>query len=114
MAYTLRQAGGALGVALLGSLLAHGYADRVAVAGLPPAAAEVARDSIAGGLTVAARLGDAALAASAKAAHVHGMVLVLIASAALAVLGAGFAAAFLPGRVARREPAEARHPGQAA
>jgi hypothetical protein len=100
LAYTLRQTGGALGVALLGSLLAQSYTDQVAVTGLPAPAAEVARDSIAGGLAVAAQLGDPALAVSAQAAYLHGMTLVLIACAAIAVLGAGLAAAFLPSRAA--------------
>ena len=51
---TLRQTGGALGVALLGSLLAEGYASRVNTAGLPPEAAVAARESIAGALAAAA------------------------------------------------------------
>jgi len=95
---TLRQAAGALGVALLGSLLAEVYADRVAVATLPTAAADSARDSIAGGLTIAARLGDAALATSARAAYVGGMGVVLAVCAGIAVLGAILAFAFLPER----------------
>jgi hypothetical protein len=39
------------------------------------------------------------------------MTLVLLASATIAVLGAGLAAAFLPGRAARASPR--KHPGQA-
>jgi EmrB/QacA subfamily drug resistance transporter len=95
---TLRQTAGALGVALLGSLLAEVYAARVAVATLPAAAADSARDSVAGGLTIAARLGDAALAASARAAYVDGMGVVLAVCAGIAVLGAVLSFAFLPGR----------------
>jgi EmrB/QacA subfamily drug resistance transporter len=95
---TLRQTAGALGVALLGSLLAEVYAARVAVATLPAAAAESARDSVAGGLTIAARLGDAALAASVRAAYVDGMGVVLAVCAGIAVLGAVLSFAFLPGR----------------
>jgi hypothetical protein len=90
------------------------HTDRVAVAGLPASAAELARDSITGGLAVAARLGDPALAASPKAAYLHGMTLVLLACASIAVAGAGLAAAFLPGRVARRDRTEAPYRGQAA
>ena len=98
LAYTLRQTGGALGVALLGSLLAQGYTDRVAVAGLPAPVAEAARNSIAGGLAVAAQLGNAALAAGAQAAYLHGMTLVLLTCVAIALLGARLAAAFMPNR----------------
>ncbi|WP_128643981.1 MFS transporter [Rhodococcus opacus] len=95
---TLRQVGGALGVALLGSLLAQGYTDRLAVDDLPAPAAEPAHDSLAGALTVAARLGDTALIASAKAAYLHGMSLVLIATAAVALVGAALTATLMPGQ----------------
>ncbi|GHE38799.1 MFS transporter [Streptomyces lavendulocolor] len=97
---TLRQAGGALGVAVLGSLLAQGYTDRLDVTGLPGPAAEAARDNIAGALAVAERLNLPALAASAESAYVHGMTLVLIATLAIALLGAALTAVLLPGRPA--------------
>ena len=93
----LRNAAGALGVALLGSLLANAYADRLPVIGLPSGAADTARESIAGALVVAARTGDPALAAAAQAAYVHGMALVLAASAVIALVGAGLVGAFLRG-----------------
>lgn len=95
---TLRQVGGALGVALLGSLLAQGYSDRVDTSRLPNAAADVATDSIAGALAVAVRVGDPVLADSAKSAYVHGMTLVLIATAVIAALSAALTAVFLTGR----------------
>jgi MFS family permease len=94
----LRYVAGALGVALLGSLLAHGYADRLDTAGLPAEAADVARRSIAGALAVAARYNDPVLAASARAAFVHGMALALNVWAVVALLGAVCIAVFLPGR----------------
>ena len=95
---TLRQTGGALGVALLGSLLAEGYADRVNTAGLPAEAAGAARESIAGALAAATRLGEPGVAASAHAAFLHGMTLVLIATAITAGLSALLTTFFLPGR----------------
>lgn len=95
---TLRQTGGALGVALLGSLLAEGYADRVDTTGLPTEAAAAARESIAGALAAAARLGEPAVAASASAAYLHGMALVLLATAITAGLSAVLTALLLPGR----------------
>lgn len=95
---TLRQAGGALGVALLGSLLSQTYTDRLAVDGLPPAAAEAARDSIAGAAGVAARIGNPALFVDAQAAYIDGMRVVLIVCAAIAILGAVLTVLFMPGR----------------
>ncbi|WP_211318606.1 MFS transporter [Nocardioides silvaticus] len=95
---TLRQTGGALGVALLGSLLAEGYAGRVNTAGLPAEAAVAARESIAGALAAATRLGEPALASSANAAYLHGMTLVLIATAITAGLSAVLTALLLPGK----------------
>ena len=97
---TLRQVGGALGVALLGSLLAQGYADRVDTDGLPAPAADAANDSVAGGLAVAARLDLPELAASAQDAYMNGMTLVLIATGAVAILSAVLTTALLPGRPA--------------
>ena len=95
---TLRQTGGALGVALLGSLLAEGYTGRVNTAGLPPEAAAAARESIAGALAAATRLGEPAVAASADAAYLHGMSLVLVATAITAGFSALLTALLLPGR----------------
>ena len=93
----LRYVAGAFGVALLGSLLAHGYTARIDTGGLPTEASAIARDSIAGALAVATRFGDPVLAASARAAFVHGMTITLIAWAAVALLGAALTAVFLPG-----------------
>ncbi|HET6298081.1 MAG TPA: MFS transporter [Kribbella sp.] len=95
---TLRQTGGALGVALLGSLLAQGYTDRLPTTGLNPEQIPAATDSIAGALALAARLGDPTLAASARDAYVHGMTLVLVAAGAIALLSAALTAVAMPGR----------------
>ncbi|MGK2874392.1 MAG: hypothetical protein ACSLEW_01970 [Nocardioides sp.] len=95
---TLRQTGGALGVALLGSLLAQGYTDRLNVTGLPSEAAAAAQESIAGALAVATRLGEPTLVASANDAYLHGMNLVLVATAIAAGVSAALTAASLPGK----------------
>jgi MFS family permease len=87
---TLRQTGSAIGVAILGSLLAGAYADRLGPAPAP------AGDSVAAAHAVAASLGDRALAEAADAAYVHGMDLVLLVCAVAAVLAAALIAAFLP------------------
>ncbi|GGK78284.1 DHA2 family efflux MFS transporter permease subunit [Mangrovihabitans endophyticus] len=104
IAMTLRQAGGALGVAVLGSLLSQVYTDRLDVTGLPPTAAEAARDSLAGAVAVASRVGDPGLAGSAQAAYVDGMQLVLVVCAAIAFCGAVLTMLFMPGRRSAHGP----------
>jgi EmrB/QacA subfamily drug resistance transporter len=91
---TTRVAGGALGVAVLGSLLASGYRGDMesAVAALPAQAREVAQDSLAGALA----LGDDRLVAAAQDAFVAGMQTAALVAAAVALAGALIAAVFLP------------------
>jgi len=91
-----RQVGGALGVALLGSLLADAYQSR-----LTDTAPQAARDSVNGAVAVAGALHDPALLASAHSAYVHAMDTVLISCAGVALLGAVLVAIFLPARTAR-------------
>ncbi|MFG2278955.1 DHA2 family efflux MFS transporter permease subunit [Streptomyces asoensis] len=100
---TLRQVGGAIGIALLGSLLASAFRDRLDVTGLPAPAARTAGESVVAAQVIAgkAHLGD--LAASADAAYVHGMDLVLLVCGIAALVSALLAAAFLP---------TAPHPGE--
>lgn len=93
---TVRQVGSAIGIALLGSLLAGAYSDRLDTSGLARAAADTASDSVVGAHVVAGRLGDSALAASADASYIHGMNLVLLVSGVAALITALLAAALLP------------------
>jgi DHA2 family multidrug resistance protein-like MFS transporter len=113
---SLRMVGGAIGVALLGSLVNAGYRGQVEVAGLPPAAAEAVRDGAATGLGVAERLGSPELLTSVQAAFVHGLDLMLVAAAGIALLGLVLGVAFLPNRAAPVEPdpvgQEARSDGE--
>jgi Na+/melibiose symporter-like transporter len=95
---TLRQTGSAIGVAILGSVLAAGYRDRLGGTGLTGAAARTARDSVTGAHDVAASLGDRALATAADAAYVHGMDIALAVCGAAAVAAAVLVALFVPGR----------------
>lgn len=85
---TLRQLGMAVGIALLGSLLAAAYAARLDTRGLPSAAADAARDSVVGAHGVAAGLGLHRLAGDANAAYVHGLDLSLAVCGAVAMVGA--------------------------
>lgn len=95
---TLRQTGGTLGVAGLGSLLSAVYRNHVATGGLPGAAADAAHGSVGGAVAVAGKLHDAALLASARDAYVHGMDAVLAACAAASLAVAVLLLAFQPGR----------------
>jgi EmrB/QacA subfamily drug resistance transporter len=94
---TLRQSASAIGVALLGSLLASGYNARLDTGRLPEAVAHTARGSVSAAQAVATRLNDPALAASAHAAFVHGMDLVLLACGIGAALSAALIAWRMPG-----------------
>jgi len=96
----LRQVGGALGVAVLGSVLNAVYTQRLDVTGLPAGAAATARESVAAGLAVARRTGSTALADSAAQSYVHAMSTVMLTSAGTAVLGMVLAAILLPARAA--------------
>ncbi|MET9830683.1 DHA2 family efflux MFS transporter permease subunit [Streptomyces sp. NPDC006385] len=93
---TLRQVGGAVGIALLGSLVADAYRDRIDTGGLPGAAAEAARDSLSGAHAVAEQLGLPALARSADAAYVDGMATVLVVCGIAALVTAALTALLLP------------------
>jgi EmrB/QacA subfamily drug resistance transporter len=105
---TTRQVGGALGVAILGSILSSTYASRMTTAlsghAVPAAAASAAKNSIGGALAVATAVGgDAgrALAAAARNAFVAGMHPAVLAAAAVALVGALIVIVFLPARAAR-------------
>ncbi|MCX5142510.1 MFS transporter [Streptomyces sp. NBC_00338] len=101
---TVRQTGGALGIALLGSLLAGAYSGRLDTTGLPAAAADTAGDSVVAAHAVAARSGVQRLADSADAAYLHGMSLIMLVIGATALVSALLVAAFLT--TADKEPSE--------
>lgn len=104
---TVRQTGSALGIALLGSLLAGAYSGRLDTAGLPAAAADTAGDSVVAAHAVAAKLGVQRLADSADAAYLHGMSLVMLVIGATALVSALLVGAFLTApKPGREEPAD--------
>ncbi|TCO26364.1 EmrB/QacA subfamily drug resistance transporter [Kribbella steppae] len=94
----LRQVGGTIGVAILGTVLNSAYRDQLDVSGLPAEAAHSARDSASGAVAVAAQAKLPALAESARNAFVHGMNATLWTCCAVAALGLVLALAFLPRR----------------
>jgi hypothetical protein len=99
---TTRQIGGALGVAILGSILASTYSSAMegAVSALPAEAAAVAGDSIGGAVAVASRIGEAArpLIEAANAAFIDGMESAVWVAAGVALAGAIVTWFFLPAR----------------
>src|SRR3954464_3831635 len=106
----VREVGGTLGIAVLGSLLTSSYGSGMneATTGLPPAAAEAASDSVGGAHEVAAELGGAGAAKlidTANSAFVDAMATTATLAAAAAVIGALIALAFLPSRARAEHPA---------
>jgi hypothetical protein len=102
---TVREVGGALGVAILGSILASQYAGSVhdATTGLSDPAADTAGHSIGGAVMVARQIGGrsgASLLEAAQSAYVDGFRLALLAAAVVAFAGAALAAIWLPARAA--------------
>jgi EmrB/QacA subfamily drug resistance transporter len=105
----VREVGGTLGIAVLGSLLTSGYGSGMdgAVGGLPASGAEAASDSIGAAHEVAGQLGGSAghaLIAAANQAFVDAMATTATIAAAFAVAGALIALVLLPAR-ARGEAA---------
>ena len=114
---TLRQVGGAVAVAVLGSVLAASYTRGIqpALAKLPAGDAAVARASITQAAQLASHLpsGGSALRAAAGTAFLHGMSIVMLSCAAVTVLAALASLRYLPGRAipgASRQPSPAASP----
>ncbi|GAA1514225.1 MFS transporter [Sphaerisporangium rubeum] len=109
MTNTVRQVAGALGVAILGSVLSAVYRDNIAASltALPENARHVAGESITATLGVAQSLGPrgASLVEPAKEAFMNGMHIAAIAAAVVALLGAAVVAKWLPGKEAVAAPA---------
>ena len=109
---TVRQVGGALGVAVLGSVLASSYRAQVAgaVQQLPPGLRAPAQESIGGALAVAEKLPGAAgaqLAAAARDGFVAAMHATSTVSSLVALLGALVVFRYMPGRPAETPNLEA-------
>jgi EmrB/QacA subfamily drug resistance transporter len=97
----VREVGGTLGVAVLGSVLASAYATGMdgAATGLPAEAAAAATDSVGAAHGVAAQMGGSAhLVGAANDAFISAMSTTAGIAAAIALVGALIAATFLPAR----------------
>ncbi len=105
---TTREIGGALGVAIMGSLATAAYTDRIvhnvnygALQKVSPEAAKAVKDSVGGAALAATHLPVSvrgAVVAAANDAFVHAMDHALIVAAVVALLGAAVAYLFLPAR----------------
>lgn len=109
----VRELGGTLGVAVLGSIVSTSYGSNMddPTAQLPPGAAEAASDSVSGAHEVAAHMGSGAaeLVTAADQAFIDAMTTAAGVAAGVALTGAMVALAFLPSR-ARSEPEDAEAP----
>lgn len=107
---TTRQVGGALGVAILGSVLTAGYQSGIAdaIAVLPARLATAASDSVGAALGIAAQVpaGGEALAAAARGAFVDAMGAAVLVAAAVAGVGALVTLRFLPARAPQPDGGE--------
>ena len=105
---TVREMGGAVGIALIGSVLNSAYRTNVepTAASLPPPVAEPVTEGIGGALAVADRMGadGTAIVDGARQAFVDGMTPALYLAAALALAAAAFTALRGPKTTAEAEP----------
>ena len=103
---TTREVGGALGIAVLGTLLASGFRSSMADAteGLPPELAEIAEDGIGGAFAIAERTGNPGLIEAAQNAFVDGMGLAFWTSCGLGVATAVTLFLLYPKKADETEP----------
>jgi hypothetical protein len=107
---TTRQIGGAVGVAVVGSVFSSVYgaqiADSIAGQPVPPDVANGIKDSVGFALQAAARIGGSAgaeLADAARAAFIDGFHAGLIVGGVVAAIGAVCVVLWLPARARRRD-----------
>ncbi len=106
---TTRMVGGALGVAVIGSILNTLYSSAMAsiVAPMPPEAAAAARDSVGAAVNIGEAFGGPrgeALAAAARSEFVDAMGYAFLAGAVLALVGAILVLRFMPpGHLGKQE-----------
>src|SRR5262245_9307280 len=110
-----RELGGALGIAVLGSVLNTAYRSGVEqhTSALPAPLADTARQSLGRAQAIGHRLGAADLVAQANTAFVHGLSLALLAGAVALIGGAVFVALRAPGRAESEANAGAHAPALA-
>ncbi|WP_280234073.1 DHA2 family efflux MFS transporter permease subunit [Nocardia cyriacigeorgica] len=100
----MRQVGGTVGIALLGTVVNAAYRGGVDTEGLPGELAESVRSSASGGMSVAYRLGSPELVESVTGAFVDSVAAMLWVCTAIAAVGAVAAMIFLPERSKAVDP----------
>lgn len=95
---TIRQVGGTLGVAILGTVLSDGYRNHLDLAEWPPEAFAVAQRNVSTGIVAARQIGSDSLVHSVKIAFVTGMGNMFWVCVGAAVIGIAFTFVFLRGR----------------
>ena len=94
----LQKTGGPFGTAVLGSVLSTVYLGQLHLAGLPAAAASLVRQSLFGGIAVAAQLQSPTLLSMVRGAFVDGMDVSLLVAAGIAAAGLLLTLIFLPSK----------------
>ena len=102
----MRQVGGTIGIALLGTIINAVYRDGVDTEGLPDAVADAATSSAAGGIAVADKLSSPQLHDSVTGAFIDSMSTMLWVCTAIAAVGAVVAMIFLPARAKAVDPTD--------
>jgi DHA2 family multidrug resistance protein-like MFS transporter len=93
----LRQVGGTIGVAVLGTILASAYQSHLHLPGIPAALTHPARSSVAAGVGVAGSMHSAPALRAVRSAYVDGLDIMLWTCGGIALAAALLAALFLPG-----------------
>jgi hypothetical protein len=96
----LRQVGGTIGIAVLGTVLASAYQNHLHLAGVPAALSNAARSSVAAGVGVAGSLHSGTALHAVRSAYVDGLDIMLWACGGVALAAALLGALFLPRRPA--------------
>jgi DHA2 family multidrug resistance protein-like MFS transporter len=92
----MRQVGGTIGVAVLGTVLATVYRNRLHLPGLPAATAATVKNSVASGVATARVARSPALLDTVRTAYVHGLDTMLWVCAGIAIASAVLGLLFLP------------------
>lgn len=92
----VRQVGGTLGIALLGTLLGATYRSRLDLTNVPHAVAEPVKGSVIAGVAVAHKLQSSSLLSMVRSAFVHGLDVMLWVCSGIAICAIILAALFLP------------------
>ncbi|GMK42593.1 MFS transporter [Paenibacillus sp. CCS19] len=95
----MRQIGGTIGVAFLGSLLNSVYSRNVDVSNLPEATAEAVRNNVSAGAIAAGELKSASLLNSVHGAFVDGLDMMLFVCGGIAIVGIALTVLFWPRKV---------------